>query len=168
MASLSSPIDYWGLLMLSLAQQPMGFDLGYWRLWKKKCLEACRQVYAPQGKLALNVALGPKERGRHRPRADGVLATPHALLLIKVKRRPSPADVDRLLQHAQLLGEHPRSPEQQGLPVRPLLVVRFLDLHVAQAARERGMTMHQAGPDGRLLDLPRTWPRRGSARRASG
>lgn len=146
---------------LSTAYQPMGFDLGLWRLWRKKCLEACRQAYAPGGELAQHVALGPKERGR-RPRADAVLLAPSEVILIKVKRRPTLADLDRLVEQAQLLGAHPRWPQQQGLPVRPLLVLRFLDLHVAQAAQERGITLHQAGPDGRLLDLPQTWPRRAS------
>lgn len=152
---------------LSTAFQPMGFDLGLGRLWRKKCLEACRQAYAPRGELAQHVALGPKGRGRRRPRADAALLAPSEVILIKVKRRPTLADLDRLVEQAQLLREHPRWPQQRGLPVRPVLVVRFLDLHVAQAAQERGITLHQAGPNGRLLDLPQTWPRRAPASHAS-
>ncbi|MFQ5886455.1 MAG: hypothetical protein ACE5II_04380, partial [Anaerolineae bacterium] len=81
---------------------------------------------------------------KHRPRADAVIITPHALHILKVKRQPNEEDLAHLLNQAQLLPQTPGWQEHRDKPVLPILIAHRLDPQLAAQAHAQGAATHLA------------------------
>jgi len=89
---------------------------------------------------------------KHRPRADAVIITPHALHILKVKRQPIQKDPAHLLNQAQLLPQAPGWKEHQDKPVLPILIAHRLDPTLAAQAHAQGVSTHLADEQGHIIE----------------
>jgi len=73
-----------------------------------------------------------------RPRADAIIITPEEVYILKVKRRPTQADLDRLDEYAALFAASPDRRAHAHKPIHLVLLAHQLDPHLprqAEAAR---------------------------------
>ncbi len=73
-----------------------------------------------------------------RPRADAIIIAPEEVYILKVKRHPTQADLDRLEEYAALFPASPQYRAHAHKPIHLVLLAHQLHdhlLHEAQAAR---------------------------------
>ena len=92
-------------------------------------------AYATKRSLHRAVRRAFKYVAHRRPRADAIIITPEEVYILKVKRHPTEADLDRLEEYAALFPHSPQWRTHAHKPIHLVLLAHQLDDHLPRQAQ---------------------------------
>ena len=107
-------------------------------------------AYSTRRSLHRALRRAVKYVAHRRPRADAIIITLEEVYILKVKRHPTQADIQRLEEYAALFPHSPEHRAHAHKPVHLILVAHQLDDHLPRQAQAAGVQLLLADHNARL------------------